>query len=170
MTSSVTIRHNFETAHRLPFLAGKCENLHGHSWWATITVTADTDTDVVVEFGELKRAIRGWIDTNLDHGVMLGSADPLARILPDHGKTYVFGTAPLTQEVAVTTRSWLGEEINTRSTGPALDWPTVENVARLLARVTSYALVSIDAPYTVQVSRVDVTETHVNAATWERDQ
>jgi 6-pyruvoyltetrahydropterin/6-carboxytetrahydropterin synthase len=30
-THRVTVEHTFETAHRLPRLAGKCASLHGHS-------------------------------------------------------------------------------------------------------------------------------------------
>lgn len=149
MSTSVTVRHNFEAGHRLPNLGGKCTNLHGHSWWAEVTVAAPPGRhDVVVEYGVFKKALRAWIDTNLDHGVMLGRDDPLAAILPDFGKVYVFGTTP-------------------ESDG--LMWPTVENVAELVAEVGARILAAVDRAPGAYVESVTVHETHVNAATCRAD-
>lgn len=140
MASSVTVRHNFETAHRLPHLPGKCVNLHGHSWWAEVTVTApEVDIDgMVVEFGAFKRELRGWIDNQLDHGVMLGPEDPLVGHLRAAG-CKVF-------EVP--------------------GWPTVENVAVLLAKVAGSLLEEIPHSPGARVTSVQVHETHVNQAGW----
>lgn len=150
MTCLVTVRHNFETAHRLPTLGGKCTSLHGHSWWAEVTVAGPQDrTGCVIEFGHLKRDLRSWIDQYLDHGTMLGVGDPLLPYLVDAGcKVYRFGS----------------ESPATFAEVPAMDmhWPTVENVAVLLARVSA-AMVEALAP-AARVAGVRVTETHVNAA------
>src|SRR5690625_6277367 len=82
-THQVTIRLRFEAAHRLPHLPGKCVNLHGHSWQAHITAAAPhlNQKDMVVDFSDLKRAIETFTDTHLDHGAMLGAADPYASRL-----------------------------------------------------------------------------------------
>lgn len=144
--ATVTVRHNFETAHRLPFLGGKCTNLHGHSWWAEVRVAGWPDPDgVLVEFGALKRQLREWIDTHLDHGAMLGLADPLVPALQAEGsRLYVFGATPMTA---------------------GLPWPTVESVAELLRRLTTCVLAELtDQPERYAV-HVTVQETHVNAAT-----
>lgn len=157
MAASITVRHNFEAAHRLPFLGGKCRNLHGHSWWAEVTITGQPDDNgVLIDFGSIKHVLREWIDTHLDHGAMLGVDDQLVLALMDAGsKVYVFDPA--------------GEGGLCRASGHgrALPWPTVENVAELLRRATINLLVSITGcvsldRYTVSVT---VTETHVNAAT-----
>lgn len=140
---TVTVRHNFETAHRLPILQGKCQSLHGHSWWAEVTITCPTQTDVVVEFGAFKRALREWIDTELDHGTMLGADDPLVASLAPHGKVYTFG-----------------DRLHSRG----LDWPTVENTARLLLRVATELLEQVEHHPGAAVTEVQVTETHVNRA------
>lgn len=139
---AVSVKHNFEAAHRLPHLPGKCVSLHGHSWWAEITAEAPHNPkgdNLVVEFGAFKKAVRAWIDEHLDHGVMLGPEDPLVPILRDHD-TKVY-------------------EID--------GWPTVENVADRIAAVAQYELLPTlqRMPRTV-ISRVHITETHVNAATW----
>lgn len=142
---SITVKHNFETAHRLPLLGGKCTNLHGHSWWATVTVAApDLDAyGTVVEFGSFKASMRAWIDACLDHGAMLGKEDPLVAALEAQGsKVFVFG------------RDWTDA-----------DWPTVEAVAELIAAKAT-AWLPPDPPPGVHVERVSISETHVNAAEW----
>lgn len=141
LSTAVTVRHNFETAHRLPHLGGKCTSLHGHSWWCEITVTGPDRADgTVCEFGQLKHALRGWVDDRLDHGVMLGAGDPLVDALTaDEGtKLFLFGRDNATDDA----------------------WPTVEAVARLLHAVTT----DLTADHDVRVTRVLVRETHVNQA------
>lgn len=142
MPQAVAVSHNFESAHRLPHLAGKCVSLHGHSWWAEITVEAPaTEAGVVVELGALKKALRQWIDEHLDHGTLLGPDDPLVPILRSHqSKVYIVP----------------GE-------------PTVENVAALLAGVASTVLSGLHSAPGTHVSRVRVDETRVNCAIWQAD-
>jgi 6-pyruvoyltetrahydropterin/6-carboxytetrahydropterin synthase len=137
---AITVRHNFETAHRLPHLPGKCQSLHGHSWNAHITVTAPTlAAGTIVEFGLFKAGIRDWIDTYLDHGSMLGPADPLLPLLRAHDcKVY---------EVP--------------------GWPTVENVALMLAHVAQTELEKLTRASGANVTTVRVTETAVNEAAWQ---
>lgn len=140
-THAVTVRHNFETAHRLPHLVGKCQSLHGHSWVAEVTVTGpELAAGVLVEFGRWKAALRKWIDTHLDHGTMLSPTDPLVPVLVAHGcKVYTVE-----------------------------GYPTVENVAALIAHQASNMLlidVPVAAPH-VEVTTVRIQETAVNEAAW----
>lgn len=140
MTHSVTVRHNFETAHRLPHLQGKCQSLHGHSWWAEVTVEAPVlAAGLVVEFGPFKAKLRAWIDDYLDHGVMLGTEDPLLPILKVH---------------------------NTKVHEVVDGWPTVETVALMIANVAETCLLDLVRAPGAHVTRVDVHETHVNMASW----
>ncbi|MFG2525630.1 6-pyruvoyl tetrahydropterin synthase family protein [Streptomyces sp. NPDC048527] len=142
MPYAVAVRHNFESAHRLPNLSGKCNSLHGHSWWAEITVEAPTaESGIVVEIGAFKKAVREWIDEHLDHGTLLGPDDPLGTILRSHQcKVY-----------------------------DVPGWPTVENVAALLADVASKALAGLDSAPGARVSNVRVDETRVNSAVWQAE-
>lgn len=158
MSHSVTVRHNFETGHRLPHLTGKCSSLHGHSWWATWTFTGDQlgPDGTIVEYGALKAELRAWVDTVLDHGLMLGHEDPLLPILAAHGKTFSFHP-----ELELTAGQ---------------SWPTVEAVAVLLGRVGDTVLRELrkpergwSIPLDVRCTQVHVTETHVNAATWQHE-
>lgn len=142
MSRSVTITHSFEAAHRLPHLNGKCRSLHGHSWRVRVTVTApDIRADgCVLEFGSFKHPLRDWIDTYLDHGAMLGSADPLRQVLQEQAsKVFVFDPG----------------------------WPTVEEVARLLGSVAERILDDlVEVADGVRVTCVEVAETASNTATW----
>lgn len=153
MTALVTVRHNFETGHRLPVLGGKCQNLHGHSWWAEVTISAQPGTApaTVVEFGAYKAGLREWIDTHLDHGLMLGKDDPLASILPEFGKAFIF-------------------DPDSEGITQGLAWPTVENVAALLARVAGSVLEGITRSPDARVVEVRISETHVNAAHWRAEE
>lgn len=159
----VAIRHNFETAHRLPNLGGKCRNLHGHSWMATITATAPalTADGTVVEFAVFKGTLRHWIDTYLDHGTMLGDKDPLVRALDDEGsKLLVFGRPQPKPRNGSPCIPAMAEH---------LDWPTVENVAILLRWAAEGCLATLPPGSQaggVTVTGVHVAETAVNAATW----
>lgn len=138
-THEVTVRHNFETGHRLPHLPGKCQSLHGHSWWAEVTATSKyLQEGILVDFGAFKAKLRAWIDTNLDHGVMLGAADPLREVLPSYG-TKIFVVH---------------------------DWPTVETVAEMIALEAAGILEDLDAVKGAMVTRCVVRETHVNEAAW----
>jgi 6-pyruvoyltetrahydropterin/6-carboxytetrahydropterin synthase len=155
--TQITVKHNFETAHRLPFLGGKCENLHGHSWWVTFAIynTAhDTGVDVdgiSAEYGEVKRIVRGWIDKYLDHGTMLGQADPLNVLAATHdfdlreyiGKVFLFGYE--------------------HDYAPK-PWPTVESVAEMLSFKIQEALDEVFEG--LYVDRVELQETHVNGVVY----
>lgn len=157
----VEVRHNFETAHRLPQLGGKCASLHGHSWWVTIAVGAAgglADSGIVIDFGTLKAGIRRWIDTHLDHGTMLAATDPLTGVLRAHGcKVFAFGADTIE-----------GPERHAKH----LPYPTVELVAVLLAGVTGWLLHEwldtrpADIPRGLHVARVELSETAANAAVW----
>lgn len=78
----IQLRHNFETAHRLsnPSAPQKCQSIHGHSWWVTVTLSAAQldDLGMVVEFGAFKKAWRGFLDSTLDHHLVVRQGDPMA--------------------------------------------------------------------------------------------
>jgi 6-pyruvoyltetrahydropterin/6-carboxytetrahydropterin synthase len=83
----VALRHNMEVAHRLYEIAGKCEQIHGHSMWVTIEIAgsiehgAMTADGQILEFGQIKRRLRSFMDENYDHRLLLNAADPFARPL-----------------------------------------------------------------------------------------
>ncbi|MFA7228320.1 MAG: 6-carboxytetrahydropterin synthase [Melioribacteraceae bacterium] len=65
----------WEMGHRLPFHAGKCRNLHGHSYKCMVELTGDADANgMVIDYYEMKKIIGPIID-RLDHAFMVCSSD-----------------------------------------------------------------------------------------------
>ncbi len=84
------IKKNFHLAygHRLLNYKGKCENLHGHNGVVEVTLKAEklNSEKMVMDFTELGRTVKTWLDENLDHKVILAKADPLAAVLKEQGQ------------------------------------------------------------------------------------
>ncbi len=147
MTHTIEIGHNFETAHRLssPNAPVKCQSIHGHSWWVTLTIAADSldDDGMVIEFGALKKAWRGFLDDNVDHHLVVESEDPVgAAILsvqPD-ARLLRLPFQPTTELLA----QWLFDQAE-----------------RILSELAP------GAP--AKVVHVHLQETRVNAATYQKD-
>ncbi len=84
------IKKTFHVAygHRLLNYKGKCENLHGHNGVVEVTLKAAklNHEKMVMDFTELGRKMKTWLDENLDHKVILAKADPLAPVLTKQGQ------------------------------------------------------------------------------------
>jgi 6-pyruvoyltetrahydropterin/6-carboxytetrahydropterin synthase len=85
---SVTKEVFFCYGHRLMHHAGKCRHLHGHSVRAAITVSAaDLNSQgMVCDFADIAAAARAFIDTELDHNLLLHREDPLLPLLRQAGE------------------------------------------------------------------------------------
>jgi 6-pyruvoyltetrahydropterin/6-carboxytetrahydropterin synthase len=115
-----------------------------------------TSEGTVVEFGAFKRAVRSWIDTQLDNGAMLGAADALLpAFMADGSKTFRFGAT--------------GDAREPERLASDLPWPTVEAVAIVIARAAGQALATIRHAKGSWISEVLVTETRVNSASWRAE-
>lgn len=142
MTRIIKVRHTFEAAHRQPQMAGKCINLHGHSWAVEVAVTAPGEPTAVIDFGVFKKGLRRFVDDYLDHGAMLGEEDPLVPTLLGMGsKVYVFS----------------------HEDGY---WPSVENVAALIGRQMHTELHEMVRSAGARIHSVTVSETPTNSAVW----
>jgi 6-pyruvoyl-tetrahydropterin synthase len=83
---TLTVTHNMEVAHRLLNLPGKCQNIHGHSMYVTLSICAEVDENgyalgpdgTVLDFGGLKKVFRKYIDEQWDHHLHLNERDPWA--------------------------------------------------------------------------------------------
>ncbi|MFH1654425.1 MAG: 6-carboxytetrahydropterin synthase [Pseudomonadota bacterium] len=83
----------FSYGHRLLNDPGKCSRLHGHTGKVKITLGSKTlnESGMVCHFDELKTKIGTWIETELDHTLLLNENDPLAKELSkmgEHLKTF----------------------------------------------------------------------------------
>jgi 6-pyruvoyltetrahydropterin/6-carboxytetrahydropterin synthase len=79
----VTKRIEFCYGHRLLDYDGVCKHPHGHNAVAEIDVRTDEldRRNMVADFSDIKRLVKGWIDRELDHKMVLRHDDPLVAPL-----------------------------------------------------------------------------------------
>jgi 6-pyruvoyltetrahydropterin/6-carboxytetrahydropterin synthase len=132
----VTKRIDFCYGHRLLDYDGVCKHPHGHNAVAEIVVRTDQldARNMVADFGEIKRLVKGWIDRELDHKMILRRDDPLVAPLQALGEpVYLLDSNPTVERIA----KLIFDE--TRALG--LDVVTV----RVWETPTSYASYGVDA-------------------------
>jgi 6-pyruvoyltetrahydropterin/6-carboxytetrahydropterin synthase len=100
---SVTKRIDFCYGHRLLDYDGICKHPHGHNAVAEIEVRTDVlDTrNMVVDFSDIKRIVKGWIDRELDHKMILRHDDPLVKPLQSLGEpVFIVDSNPTVERIA----------------------------------------------------------------------
>ena len=100
---SVTKKIDFCYGHRLLDYDGVCKHLHGHNAVAEIEIRAETldHRNMVVDFGDIKRLVKGWIDEHLDHRMILRHDDPLVAPLQALGEPiYLIDSNPTVERIA----------------------------------------------------------------------
>ena len=100
---SVTKRIDFCYGHRLLDYDGICKHPHGHNAVAEIEVRADAldKRNMVVDFTDIKRRIKGWVDRELDHRMILRRDDPLVDALQKLGEpVYLLESNPTVERIA----------------------------------------------------------------------
>ena len=85
---SVTKRIEFCYGHRLMDYDGVCRHPHGHNAIVEIDIKAERldDRNMVADFTDIKRVVKGWIDRELDHKMILREDDPLVAPLEALGE------------------------------------------------------------------------------------
>ncbi len=99
----VTQQIEFCYGHRLLNYAGKCRHLHGHNGRAVICLEAEEldDRGMLVDFTDVKKLLRTWIDEELDHRMIMHKDDPFLPILQArHEPVYVIPTNPTAENIA----------------------------------------------------------------------
>jgi 6-pyruvoyltetrahydropterin/6-carboxytetrahydropterin synthase len=91
MAFVVTKRLEFCYGHRLLNYEGNCKHLHGHNAMVEIDIAAEEldDRGMVVDFTDVKRLVKTWIDRELDHRMILRADDPLVPLLRAQGEPIV---------------------------------------------------------------------------------
>jgi 6-pyruvoyltetrahydropterin/6-carboxytetrahydropterin synthase len=100
---SVTKRIEFCYGHRLMDYDGVCRHPHGHNAVAEIDIQADKldRRNMVADFNDIKRIVKGWIDRELDHKMILRQDDPLAEALRAMGEPmYLLESNPTVERIA----------------------------------------------------------------------
>jgi 6-pyruvoyltetrahydropterin/6-carboxytetrahydropterin synthase len=100
---AVTKRIEFCYGHRLLDYDGVCRHPHGHNAVAEIEVRAETldARNMVMDFTDMKRVIKDWIDRELDHRMILRRDDPLVAALQALGEPmYLLDSNPTVERIA----------------------------------------------------------------------
>jgi len=100
---SVTKRIDFCYGHRLLDYDGICKHPHGHNALAEIEVRTDNldSRNMVCDFSDIKRLVKGWIDRELDHKMILRHDDPLVAPLQHLGEPiYLLDSNPTVERIA----------------------------------------------------------------------
>lgn len=100
---SVTKRIDFCYGHRLLDYDGICKHPHGHN--AVVEIEVRTESldlrDMVCDFSDIKRVVKGWIDRELDHKMILRRDDPLLEPLRELGEpVFVVDHNPTVEQIA----------------------------------------------------------------------
>jgi len=99
----VTKRIEFCYGHRLLDYDGVCKHPHGHN--ASVEVDVRTDRpdnrNMVADFSDIKRIVKGWIDRELDHKMILREDDPLVEPMRKLGEPmYLLESNPTVERIA----------------------------------------------------------------------
>ena len=100
---SVTKRIDFCYGHRLLDYDGVCRHPHGHNGQVEIEVRNDRldSRNMVCDFSDIKRVVKGWIDEAFDHKMLLRQDDPLVKILQDLGEpVFICDSNPTAEHIA----------------------------------------------------------------------
>ena len=99
----VTKRIDFCYGHRLLDYDGICKHPHGHNAIVEVDVRTDNldSRNMVVDFSDIKRIVKGWIDRELDHKMILRHDDPLVKPLQELGEPiYIVDSNPTVEHIA----------------------------------------------------------------------
>ena len=100
---AVTGRIAFCYGHRLLDYDGICKHLHGHNAVVEVDVRADRldSRNMVIDFADIKRIVKGWIDEAIDHKMILRRDDPLVTALRDLGEpVFLLDNNPTAESIA----------------------------------------------------------------------
>ena len=99
----VTKRIEFCYGHRLLDYDGVCKHPHGHNALVEVDVRTDSldQRNMVADFSDIKRIVKGWIDRELDHKMILRHDDPLVKPLQALGEPiYILESNPTVERIA----------------------------------------------------------------------
>ena len=82
----ISRQFTFCYGHRLLGHVGKCANLHGHNGTIKIELRNNrlNPQGMVADFVDVKNTMGTWIETTLDHRLILQESDPLVDLLREH--------------------------------------------------------------------------------------
>jgi 6-pyruvoyl tetrahydropterin synthase/QueD family protein len=122
-------------AHRLSLTEGKCEQIHGHSWNVTLRLRGEVDeSGKVLEFGDVKKQFREYLDTTFDHHLLLYAKDPIlldgvrGHVVSGLPGLQLFEDDPTTENFAKHLLIWATDLFDLRAEVEV--WETAVNMAQ----------------------------------------
>lgn len=113
----VTKFYDFEMAHALWNYNGLCKNIHGHTYKLYVTVIGEPISDpqsskmgMVIDFGDLKKIVKGEIVDKLDHSLVIYKDAPHKQLLTlgdMYHRHFVFDFQPTCENLVV----WIANKI-----------------------------------------------------------
>ena len=100
---AVTQQIHFCYGHRLLEYEGKCAHVHGHNGLAELAFESPSldPRGMVVDFGDIKKTMKNWIDEHFDHRMLLRKDDPLVSALEKlHEPLFRMETNPTAENIA----------------------------------------------------------------------
>ncbi len=100
---AVTQQIHFCYGHRLLEYEGKCAHVHGHNGLAELAFESPSldPRGMVVDFGDIKKTMKNWIDEHFDHRMLLRKDDPLVSALEKlHEPLFRMETNPSAENIA----------------------------------------------------------------------
>jgi len=94
---------HFCYGHRLLHHPGKCRHLHGHNARVVVRLerAALDELGMVCDFADLGRFVKGWLEREIDHNLLLHRDDPLLPLLQGVGeRCYVMDRNPTAENIA----------------------------------------------------------------------
>ena len=94
---------HFSYGHRLLGYQGKCAHPHGHNAEVELELEGDSldAVGMLIDFGEISRRLMTFIDSNLDHLMLLHRDDPLTALLEGLGEpVYKMDSNPTAENIA----------------------------------------------------------------------
>ena len=113
-------RFEFDMGHRVYGHGGKCKHPHGHRYTALVTMETGVlnELGMVVDFGDVKTTIGGWIDRVMDHGFCVfredtGLLEAFSRV--DDTKLLIVDFNPTAENLA----QWMLDKLRLGEVVPA---------------------------------------------------
>ncbi len=100
---TVTKEIHFCYGHRLLNYEGACRHLHGHNGKIQVELASKQldHRGMVVDFSDISRVIKKWVDETLDHTMILSKDDAFISVLKERGERfYVMNYNPTAEAIA----------------------------------------------------------------------
>ncbi|MCK9272747.1 6-carboxytetrahydropterin synthase QueD [Candidatus Gracilibacteria bacterium] len=112
----ITKIYEWDMGHRIPNHTSQCSNIHGHRYKIEITLEGDiidnkgaSNEGMIIDFGDIKKITKEFIDSKLDHGYMGYKGDVVLDLIKKENFKYIeVDFIPTAENIAV----WIFNELS----------------------------------------------------------